>query len=127
MQTTLYIVVVALVAASTNSSPTHHSAIRHQVKALQQLGCEPHLQKVKVLDLANDLWHARLFFPQAVAVRRCDEECSFCGTSTGTITGRCVARQSEEKSFDVVYYEDDRGKHHRTISVVDHLSCHCKS
>ncbi|KAG7161881.1 putative PDGF/VEGF domain-containing protein 2 [Homarus americanus] len=129
------ILVVWVVLAMVNhavSLPSHHLSIVKQVEELQELGCQPVLKKVKVTDLldpADDLVDMIMFYPHAVAVRRCDEDCSYCGNNHGSIRGHCIATASEKKSFVVAYYDLSLPpkKHHRMMTAIVHTKCSCKS
>lgn len=71
----------------------YNKRIKDQMKELKDLGCQPVLQKVRVVELlheTDDLTDMLMFFPQAVVVRRCIEDCSFGGYSDGVLGGRCV-------------------------------------
>lgn len=126
--------VVALVVAVSiaSASPVRHEDhMKRQMVKLKSLGCQPQLQKMKIMDLVgpqDNLMDMQYYFPHAVVVRRCVEECSFCGNDKGTITGRCVAKSSEEKQFIVAYFDNSSppNKHHKKIMAVEHTSCGCQ-
>ncbi|KAG7155465.1 putative PDGF/VEGF domain-containing protein 4 [Homarus americanus] len=134
MQTCICMVVgvVLLTLGSAVSLPANNHIIENQVKELQDMGCKPVMQKVLVVDLldeTDDLIEMLYFYPQAVAVRRCVEDCSFCGNNHGKIKGRCVASSREEKTFVVTYYENTSPptKHQRTMTTVEHTQCGCRT
>lgn len=107
----------------------HIANIKQQVKDLQFLGCKPMLKKVRLtelLDPHDTLPDSILFFPQAVAVRRCIEDCSFCGNLGGTVTGVCLPVTKEEKTFSVAYIDHSLKRQHRQMSVEEHTECACQ-
>lgn len=122
--------VVMVMTGLVATHPHYNKRIKDQMKELKDLGCQPVLQKVRVAELlheTDDLTDMLMFFPQAVVVRRCIEDCSFCGSNHGVLGGRCVPTGNQEKTFVVAYItrETPPKKLYRTLTVTEHTQCEC--
>ncbi|KAK8737470.1 hypothetical protein OTU49_004506 [Cherax quadricarinatus] len=97
---------------------------------LKSMGCQPVLQKVVLadqLEVHDDLVDYR-FFPEVVAVNRCLEECSFCGSHRlGKQKGHCLPDPENvtERPF-IVFYIEGGERHYREVLVTEHASCSCR-
>lgn len=107
----------------------YNEMLKLQQHELKSLGCQPVLQKVVLadqLEVHDDLADKR-FFPEVVAVNRCLEECSFCGShSLGKTKGRCLPDPESvlERQYVVFYFEGGE-RHYREVLVPEHASCMC--
>lgn len=119
----------ACVGGRSAPSPSQKEAkIRKQLKRLQKMACEPVLKKVYVKqELAeyNDLIDKRLL-TNVVAIKRCDDSCSFCGSEKGLESMRCQKAQWKKRRFHVIYFDDNGQRRHAHFKAEEHSQCECK-
>lgn len=118
----------ACVGGRSVSSPKKEAKIERQLKRLKKMACQPVLKKVYVLqELAeyNELIDKRLL-TNVVAIRRCDDSCSYCGTDKGLEVKRCQKAKWRRKRFHVIYFDDNGRRHHSHFRAEEHTQCECK-
>ncbi|KAK8737471.1 hypothetical protein OTU49_004507 [Cherax quadricarinatus] len=121
---------VAGAPAATIEMEQYDEILVKQQLDLKSLGCHPVLQTVLLadqLEVHDDLIDYR-FFPEVVAVNRCLEECSFCGSDRlGKQKGRCLPDLENVRERPViVFYIDGGERHYREVLVTEHASCSCR-
>lgn len=118
----------ACVGGRSVSSAKREAKIQRQLKRLWKMACEPVLKKVYVKqELAeyNELIDKRLL-TNVVAIRRCDDSCSYCGTSSGMESERCQKAKWRRKRFLVIYFDDNGRRRHSHFKAEEHTECECK-
>lgn len=135
---TLFCVVAVAVMSLGEAAPAEnafvkkaHERLMQQKKELKSLGCQPVLKKVSVveqLEFHDDLAD-KTFFPRTVALRRCMENCGFCGNHhLGREEGRCVPdpKGVNLRQLVMFYYDDTSGKKvYREVEIEEHTACMC--
>ncbi|MPC33141.1 hypothetical protein E2C01_026484 [Portunus trituberculatus] len=99
--------------------------LKNQKEALEKLKCEPKAVWVTIesqLEFHDDLAD-KDFFPMVVSVKRCLEECSFCGNAAlGVPSKKCKPKDIVDRDI-VVKLPYDEQESSRFITIKEHKSC----
>nr|XP_045620178.1 uncharacterized protein LOC123771620 [Procambarus clarkii] len=118
---------VVVQPSKTKRGSKEDKAFERQVKQLLKMRCKPRLTKVFV---ANEIGEAdekkdKDLFPQVVAVKRCDHNCSYCGDNAGREAKTCVAARTKIKNFTIRYYDDSQHRQYFKLPITEDTKCHC--
>ncbi|KAG0712436.1 hypothetical protein GWK47_018461 [Chionoecetes opilio] len=120
------LVVVALLLFAGTCVADEESMLREQRTALAKLQCEPKETWAYIgshLPVHDDLLN-KDYYPHVVTVRRCLEECSFCGDPiTGVSDKTCQVDTTGPKRVVVRLFNDDELT--RNITLIEHKTCKC--
>lgn len=104
-----------------------HLMFKNQKEALEKLQCEPKAVWVTIesqLEFHDDL-QDKDFFPLAVSVKRCLEQCSFCGNAAlGVPQKNCKPKDIVDRPV-VVMLPYDEQESRKIIAIKEHNSCAC--
>ena len=126
----LVTLIAAVCLASVSSLPSNkdtHLMLKNQMQDLKKLVCEPKSVWVTIesqLEPHDDLAD-KDFYPIVVAVKRCLEQCSFCGNGAfGYYDKKCKVKDIVEREV-VVKLMYERAENTRFVTIKEHESCEC--
>ncbi|KAG7163217.1 putative PDGF/VEGF domain-containing protein 1 [Homarus americanus] len=120
-----------IIPADVNVKTTHlagQRAITRQMKKLKKMKCKPYLKMMYVKDLMEetDERKDRLVVPEVVAVKRCDESCSYCGNNLGQVRAKCTATKKRNRMYTVRYLDDNDNWKYMKFPVMVDSKCQCR-
>lgn len=116
--------------------------IRKQVNALKRMKCKPIFQKVSTYDHIPDYHEYHELdryeiFPQVLAVKKCNESCSYCHPKNGEFAGQrrkqgmeevmsCQVAKAEIKNYAIRAKDLETGKvSYFHIPLENDIGCEC--
>lgn len=102
------------------------------IQQLLSMGCEPHLHKVRVIDILREMLNKtderldKHFSPSVLPVLRCNESLSYCGGNSGIDQGEvCRPANVTVKKFNVTYFSGGGERNSLPVEAEVHPKCIC--
>lgn len=116
------------VDARPTSADGHKKALQKQLKNLQKMKCAPKHQKFEVrnlLEADNELIDKHLL-TNVVAIKRCDDTCTYCGSRSGYEVKKCKPVKIKKKKFAVIYLAENGQREQAYFKADEHKRCSCQ-